>query len=113
MAFAIVTGASAGIGKELSRICARAGYDLVLVARDRERLEQLASEIRERAKKVLVIAKDLSHQVAPSELYEELSSIRGDVEILINNAGFGLRGFFVDLDCEQQMEMLRLNCEAL
>jgi hypothetical protein len=114
MSYAVVTGASTGIGRELARLCGNAGYDLVLISRHRTQLEALAAELRGIGKIcVQVIAKDLSDENAPAELYAELSDIRDHVEILINNAGFGLVGEFAELDSEAQMEMLRLNVGAL
>lgn len=114
MPYAVVTGASTGIGRELARTCAQAGYDLVVVARKREPLDVFAAEVRSLFQRhVLVLPIDLARPEAPSQLYSELSAIQAEIEILINNAGFGLLGNFVDLEAQSQMEMVQLNVGAL
>ena len=114
MPAALITGASTGIGREFASICARDGYDVVLVARSAEKLELLATQIREQtSKSAHVLLKDLSKPDAARELFEEVSRLGIDVEILINNAGFGLLGLFWELDESEQMEMIRLNIAAL
>ena len=114
MAYAVVTGASTGIGKELARLCAKAGYDVVLTARNRDPLDALAAETqKDCGRRTIVIPKDLSRPGAASELYNETAAVRGDIRILINNAGFGAQGLFTELDLSRQMEMLYLNCGAL
>ena len=108
MPTAVITGASTGIGRDLAVLCGKAGYDLAVVARTRKPLEDLAAET---GRRVTVIALDLSKPGAPGELFDAL---RGeDVEILINNAAFGLRGFFHELDTGEQMQMVELNITAL
>lgn len=114
MAIAVITGASTGIGREFANICASHGYDLVLVARSAQALEDVAGSIREKTgRAVRVIALDLSVPDSPPKLWGALSGVSADVEILINNAGFGLTGFFAELDVRQQMEMVYLNMGAL
>jgi len=114
MPVALITGASTGIGREFARICARDGYDLVLTARSLPQLESLASEIRGSAgHTVHVFAKDLSNPAASAELHDELSRAGLSIDLLINNAGFGLVGKFWELDEAAQMEMIRLNIGAL
>lgn len=110
----LITGASTGIGREFAHICARDGYDVALVARSRTALETLASEIQQRTGRFAhVIVRDLSLPDAPRELFDELTRSGIDVDVLINNAGFGLVGRFWELDEAEQMEMLRLNIGAL
>ncbi len=114
MPAALITGASSGIGRELAQICARDGYDVVLVARSQPPLESLASEIRQRTGRAAhVVAKDLSNPAGPRKLFDEVTHSGMDIEVLINNAGFGLVGRFWELDDAEQMEMLRLNIGAL
>ena len=114
MAFAVITGASTGIGREFAQICAGRGYDLVLIARSVQALEDLAAGIREKSRRnVRVIALDLSAVDAPPKLWDALSDVASEIEILINNAGFGLTGFFAELDSEKQMEIIHLNIGAL
>lgn len=114
MPSAVITGASTGLGREFARLCAEEGYDVVLVARSRPQLEELAAQIRQTTGRgVRVIVKDLSIPDAAAELFDELTSAGLEIEILINNAGFGLVGRFWQLDEEQQMQMVQLNVGAL
>lgn len=109
---ALITGASEGIGAELARIMARAGHDLALVARRRDRLEALAAEIASTGRpEPLVIASDLSRPDGVAALTASLDGAA--VEILVNNAGFGLHGRAQRLDPAAQLEMVDLNIRAL
>jgi short-subunit dehydrogenase len=105
---ALITGASAGIGEEFARQLAGRGYDLILVARRKDRLEQLAEQVPTTAH---VVECDLSSDAA--KLPGEVEKLGVDVDLLVNNAGFGLRGHFLDFDAEREAEMVRLNCEAV
>jgi short-subunit dehydrogenase len=105
---ALITGASAGIGEEFARQLAGRGYDLILVARRRDRLEQLAEQLPTTAH---VIECDLVSDAA--KLPDEVQNLGVDVDLLVNNAGFGLRGHFTDLDPEREAQMVRVNCEAV
>jgi short-subunit dehydrogenase len=114
MPSAVITGASTGLGRDFARLCARDGYDLVLIARSRSKLEELATEIKQSTgRAVRVITKDLSIPDAPREIFDEVNSAGMAIELLINNAGFGLVGRFWELDEAQQMEMVQLNVGAL
>lgn len=114
MPAALITGASTGIGREFALLCAHDGYDLVLVARSQFRLESLADELRRTTgRKVLSIAKDLSEASSPQAVYDEVDCAGFEVELLINNAGFGLLGRFWELDQAEQMRMIHLNIGAL
>ncbi|MCD4813940.1 SDR family oxidoreductase [bacterium] len=111
---ALITGASGGIGLELAGIMAKAGHDLILIARNKNALDDLANTLREKHKvKVTVIAKDLSQAQAPKELYKEISAANLTVNILVNNAGFGDSGLFADADEHSTMDMLHVNMQAL
>ncbi len=111
---ALVTGASAGIGRELARLAAIDGHDLVLVARRRERLEELASElVAAHGVAVTVIAADLSDRGAPADIADRLRAAGTPVDVLINNAGFGSCGRFSEADLEREMAMLDLNVRAV
>ena len=104
----LLTGASSGIGLELGRIFARNKHDLILVARSKEKLEQLAREwSAELGVKVDVVALDLAKPGAADALAGR------EIDILVNNAAFGLNGKFVDLDLRRQLEMIELNVTAL
>jgi uncharacterized protein len=105
---ALITGASSGIGEEFARQLAGRGYDLILVARRKDRLQQLAEQIPTTAN---VIECDLTSEAA--ELPGRVEQLGVDVDLLVNNAGFGLRGHFVELDAEREAEMVRVNCEAV
>ena len=118
---ALVTGASAGIGEELARLFAADGYDVVLVARSRERLEALARELETgHGVRATVIASDLSDPAAPGLLFRQVGEAGITVDFLVNNAGFGLYGAFVQLpgadavtSASREMEMIQLNVSAL
>jgi short-subunit dehydrogenase len=114
MPIALITGASTGLGREFARLCARDGYDVVLVARSLPQLEELAADIQRNTNRAArVIEKDLSIPDAAREILDELTSAGLNIELLINNAGFGLVGRFWELDEIQQMQMVQLNVGAL
>jgi short-subunit dehydrogenase len=114
MPIALITGASTGLGREFARLCARDGYDVVLVARSLPQLEELAADIQRNTNRAArVIEKDLSIPDAAREIFDELTSAGLNIELLINNAGFGLVGRFWELDEIQQMQMVQLNVGAL
>jgi len=112
--FALITGASRGLGMAFARALAERHHNLVLVARSPEPLHAFASELR-RSHVVSVIAAqaDLSSCGAGQSLAEQLSSGGIPIDLLVNNAGFGLRGEFRDLSLPRQLEMLRLNNQAI
>lgn len=105
----LITGASAGLGVEFARQCAARGDEVVLVARRKDRLNQLAAELG----KAHVIAADLAKPKAAAELLKEIRSRDLWVRTLINNAGFGLRGRFDALPLDRQLEMIDLNIRSL
>ena len=105
---ALITGASAGIGEEFARKLAGRGSDLILVARRKDRLEKLAEEVPTTAH---VIECDLGSEAA--KLPDEVAKLGVEVDLLINNAGFGTRGRFLELDPEREAEIVRVNCEAI
>ncbi len=110
----LVTGASSGIGADLARDFARSGRDLVLVARSRERLEELARElVAAHGVRVRVLVSDLASPGAAEAIHATLRADGVDVETLVNNAGFGLRGAFVELDARRQSDMVQVNVTAL
>jgi short-subunit dehydrogenase len=112
---AIVTGASEGIGAELARVFAAKGHDLVLVARRADRLEALADEIvaQGAASRPLVVALDLGGPEAGEALAKALEAAEAQVEILVNNAGFGLVGLVETLDPAEQLAIIDVNVRAL
>lgn len=111
---ALITGASSGIGKELARIHASKGGDLVIIARREDRLNELKQELEKKYNiKVYVIAKDLSLPQASIEIYNEVKEAGIEVDYLINNAGFGGRGYFHERPMELDLQMIQVNIVAL
>lgn len=106
----LITGASTGIGYEITRIFARNGYDVVITARDEKRLIELAKNINT---KVTVIKKDLSRPDSANELFNEIKENNIEVDILVNNAGMGDTGLFHKSSVDKINEMLELNIKSL
>jgi len=110
----LITGASGGIGYELARLFARDGYNLVLVARSREKLAEVARELHGNfACTVKTIALDLSAAPAPKFLFDQLQAEGIAIDILINNAGFGAFGEFVQMAEPEILGQIQLNITAL
>jgi uncharacterized protein len=111
--FALITGASSGIGYELARIFAAHEYNLIIVARTYSELEKVALElIQLYGVRVLPIACDLSGRAAPFELYAEIEGRDLQVEVLVNDAAQGVYGKFADTDIEKELDILQLNVGA-
>lgn len=111
---ALITGASTGIGKELSLIHAEKGGDLVIIARDKEKLEELKTELENKySVSVLVVVKDLSLTGAGREIYSKVKEAGIEIDYLINNAGFGGIGKFYEREWEKDLMMINLNIIAL
>lgn len=109
---AVITGASGGIGLELAHVFAEHGYNLILIARSKASLDTIKILLESRHKiAVKLIVKDLTTPTASKEVFEECSA--DEVEVLVNNAGFGLQGLFTDQDYEEEINMVRLNVLAL
>lgn len=114
MAYAVVTGASNGIGRELAALLARDGHDLVIVARGRAGLDRVKSVLeRDFGVHVETLAADLSEDGAPERLHEFTRSRGLQVDTLANNAGFSEWTTYLDGDWDRQRRMMRLNMEAL
>ncbi|MCB9357800.1 MAG: SDR family oxidoreductase [Calditrichaeota bacterium] len=112
--FALITGASSGIGLELAKLFARDKIPLILVARGEARLSEVAEDLRrEYGVDVRCYARDLSERGAAQELCEHISRDGHQVGFLVNNAGFGLLGKFAELSLDEQLAMLELNCGTL
>jgi uncharacterized protein len=108
---ALVTGASSGIGLDLARLLAQGGYDLVLVARSAGKLQALGKELEQHGATTRVSAADLSEPDAAARVVAELGET--PVEILVNNAGYGLFGKFTETLLEEELAMIQLNVVAL
>ncbi|HTN42252.1 MAG TPA: SDR family oxidoreductase [Nitrospiria bacterium] len=112
---ALVTGASSGIGYELGRLLARDDYNLVLVARDGERLEEAAEAIRKEEPKVSIktISTDLSEPRAAEAIIQELRKESIKIDVLINNAGYGVYGRFAETALDEEVRMMQVNMVSL
>ena len=103
---ALITGASSGIGRDMAKYLGKQGFDLILVARNKERLEEVKSEIKTN---VEIIIMDLSSEENCINLYNQA----GDIDILINNAGFGVFGLFTETNIDKEIEMIKTNIVAV
>ena len=109
---ALITGASSGIGAELAKLCAAGGYGVILVARRVDRLGKLADNLaKAHGIQARALAADLADPAAPQSIFERTRT--DTVEILINNAGIGLRGPFAETDWQAEARLLQVNVTAL
>ena len=116
--WALVTGASSGIGRDMSRYLWNLGYSLIIVARDKDKLEKLREKLEKNRSKnaetkqeIIVIPKDLSIKENCIEIYEETKNLK--IELLVNNAGFGVFGEFNKTDLEKEINLINTNITAL
>lgn len=105
---ALITGASSGIGRDMARVLSQKGYDLILVARRKDRLEELQKELQT---KVEIIALDLSKKENCIQLFEQTKD--QPIDFVILNAGFGHCGYFHEMEMEQLTNMIQVNVEGL
>lgn len=111
---ALITGASSGIGYELACLFAKDQFNLVLIARDVEKLKQLADKLQSKyGVEILVMGKDLSDRSAPDEIFAELHKRGWVVDILVNNAGFGALGLFHEIEINKALDMIQVNVASL
>jgi len=106
----LITGASSGIGLELAKIFSENKYNLVLVARSKDKLEELSKKLKAKA---IVISLDLSKQDSAEKLVSELKKRKLEIDILVNNAGFGFAGAFSEMNEEIIVQMMNLNMNTL
>ncbi len=115
--YALVTGASAGIGMEIARYLGKLGYDLILTARSEEKLRHVRAGILKRypGRTILVIPADLSQREECFRLYQEVCEQAGreNIEFVVNNAGRGVYGLFLETDLEQELNLIDLNVTAV
>ena len=105
---ALITGASSGIGADIARVLVDEGHEVILVARRKTKLEKLAKELGDKAK---VIVMDVSSTYNCMQLYNEVKKEK--IDILINNAGFGLFGEFNDISIDKELDMIDLNIKGM
>ena len=106
----LITGASSGIGRDMAKEFAERKYDLVVVARDEKRLNELKTELEVKYKiNVKTVVKDLSDEENCISLYEE----NKDIDILVNNAGFGVFGEFTKTDIQKELNLIKTNVIAV
>jgi short-subunit dehydrogenase len=111
--WALVTGASAGIGIALARELARYGAKLILTARRKDRLNALASEFSAKGVEVRTVIADLNDPAAPQQIYDATEGAGIPIDILIDNAGLGQFGAFQTSQLDQELSQVRVNCEAV
>lgn len=110
----LITGATSGIGFELSHLFAKDGYSLVLVARNKERLENMANNFRNNyGVRTLAISQDLSLPSSPEEIFDQLQKNSVQIDILVNNAGFNEYGPFSETVLNKELEMIYVNIISL
>ena len=110
----LITGASSGIGADIARELAARGHGVTLVARRAERLQELADELRGRHRiRAEVLACDVTDATARSDLLERVADTGLRTEVLVNNAGFGTAGAFIELDGDREVQLVRTNVEAV
>ncbi|MCC5976467.1 MAG: SDR family oxidoreductase [Salinarimonas sp.] len=110
----VVTGASSGIGAEMARVFSGIGHNLVLVARRRDRLEKLAEELRKRDGGIIeVVEADLADPKAPQAVFDAVRALEIEVHTLVNDAGFGLGGDFLERPISEHMNLVDVNIGAV
>lgn len=112
--YALITGATSGIGYELAKLFAKDSFHLVLVARSEDRLQEVTDKLKlEAAIEVTPIAKDLFRPAAAQELYDEVKAMGINIDVLVNDAGQGQWGPFVDTPLERDIDIIQLNIISL
>lgn len=110
----LITGASLGIGYELTKIFAKNGYNLVLVSRNEKRLNEIAEQLKKEYKiKVNVVVSDLANPNAPAEIFKKVKEESLHIDILVNNAGIGVYGLFTETSFSDEKDSMQINMIAL
>ncbi|MDF9797085.1 short-subunit dehydrogenase [Catalinimonas alkaloidigena] len=112
---ALISGATSGFGREFVKLFTQDGYDVILVARHEQDLQKVANDVKAKHpnRNATVIAKDLSVPGSAQELYEEVNAKNLMVDVLVNDAGFGSHGNFIDTDLEKEQKIMHLNMLSL
>ncbi len=110
---ALITGASSGIGLELARVFAEHGHDVVLVARSEATLQSLAAELKARDVRAHVIVADLSVPGAAKAVVDRVRDLALEIDVLVNNAGYGVYGLFLETSLDAELAMIQVNIVAL
>ncbi|RYZ99936.1 MAG: SDR family oxidoreductase [Sphingobacteriaceae bacterium] len=111
--YALITGATSGIGFELAKLFAADRYNLVIVARDQQQLDNTATKLREQGVEVITISKDLFDRQAAFDLYDEVKAKGIQIDVLVNDAGQGVYGEFKDTDIQRELRIIDLNIASL
>lgn len=111
--YALITGATSGIGYELAKLFARDKYNLVIVARSQEELDTTAAELKQEGIDVITLAKDLSVQESASQVHSILSAKGIKVDVLVNDAGQGVYGEFIETSLERELNIIQLNISSV
>jgi short-subunit dehydrogenase len=111
--YALITGATSGIGYELAKLFAKDGYSLILVARSEDMLQKVTNEFKELGVEVTPMVMDLFRPGAAYDVYEKVKQMGIHVDVLVNDAGQGQHGMFVDVPLERHLEIIQLNVVAL
>jgi short-subunit dehydrogenase len=110
--YVLITGGSSGIGFELAKLFAKDKYDLILVARDQQELDESAKELKKEGIKVITISKDFFVSGAAFELYDEIKNLGINIKVLVNDAGQGVYGKFIETDLQRELNIIQLNIGA-
>ncbi|MBG6233964.1 short-subunit dehydrogenase [Pedobacter sp. CAN_A7] len=111
--YALITGASSGIGFELAKLFAQDHYNLIIIGRDKEKLNKCANELGTYGVEVISLVKDLFKREDTLSIYQAVKSHGIEVEVLVNDAGQGLYGEFKDTDLSKELDMIELNISAV
>jgi short-subunit dehydrogenase len=111
--YTLITGASTGIGKELAKEFAKNHHNLILIARNKSKLEELKKELSSHSVKIEVFPMDLSKKDAPEKIHQYIKQNQYSVQILINNAGFATNGFFLKNSLQTELEEIQVNITSL
>ncbi|MBC5624136.1 SDR family oxidoreductase [Clostridium sp. NSJ-49] len=111
--YVLITGASSGIGYELAKLFERDGYNLILVARDKEKLQMAVDKLNNEKNKIIMLDVDLSREDEVDKLIKYINKNEIDINILVNNAGIGSFGEFAEIDWKTEEKLIDINIKAL